>query len=68
MKILSGEIVVTLANTQFKVEVYSTSGMLVEKTYANGRAAVRLPQAAKGIYVVKIDTGNKLISKSIVVK
>lgn len=68
VKILSGEIVVTLANTQFKVEVYSTSGLLVEKTYANGRAAVRLPQAAKGIYVVKIDTGNKLISKSIVVK
>ena len=68
VKILSGEIVVTLANTQFKVEVYTTSGLLVEKTYANGRAAVRLPQAAKGIYVVKIDTGNKLISKSIVVK
>ena len=64
----NGEIVVNGAASDYTVEVYSTSGMLVGKANGTANSAVRIPSTAKGLYIVKVVMGNQKITKSILVK
>ncbi len=64
----NGEIVVNGAASDYTVEVYSTSGMLVGKANGTANSAVRIPSTAKGLYIVKVVMGNQKITKSVLVK
>ena len=64
----NGEIVVNGAASDYIVEVYSTSGMLVGKANGTANSAVRIPSTAKGLYIVKVVMGNQKITKSVLVK
>ncbi len=68
ISVQNGEIVVNGAASDYTVEVYSTSGMLVGKANGTANSAVRIPSTAKGLYIVKVVMGNQKITKSVLVK
>lgn len=68
ISVQNGEIVVNGAASDYTVEVYSTSGMLVGKANGIANSAVRIPSTAKGLYIVKVVMGNQKITKSVLVK
>ena len=68
ISVQNGEIVVNGAASDYTVEVYSTSGMLVGKANGAANSAVRIPSTAKGLYIVKVVMGNQKITKSVLVK
>ncbi|OWP33459.1 secretion protein [Prevotella intermedia] len=68
ISVQNGEIVVNGAASDYTVEVYSTSGMLVGKANGTANSVVRIPSTAKGLYIVKVVMGNQKITKSVLVK
>ena len=68
ISVQNGEIVVNGAASDYTVEVYSTSGMLVGKANGTANSAIRIPSTAKGLYIVKVVMGNQKITKSVLVK
>lgn len=68
INIENGQVVVNGIATDYTVELLATNGILVHKAIANGNNAVRLPNVAKGIYIVKIHVGQQTITKSIIVR
>ena len=68
ISVQNGDIVVNGAASDYTVEVYSTSGMLVGKANGTANSAVRIPSTAKGLYIVKVVMGNQKITKSVLVK